>query len=399
MWQQNTLIVQPIILNNTYKRLAIYTTSSCNLNCKYCYEKNYRKGFQINHPQDYSIYINKLLELDPNNKNTLTSIELWGGEPLLGLEEFIFYLPDFIQNFPNLNEIQLSSNFTLSNSSQLIINLCEQLSILKKDFFTVKLQVSIDGPEVINDYNRGIGTTNSVIASLNNLVNPYKNIDLKIITNSIFDKKGLFYFTSYEKIEEWFNFFLDNFSINIKHGLFRAARTPNPILVADPYLFPDNSWTDLEGERYAQILTWADQWRTNNPEDAKRFIWPDYKINELNICAVAKPHNSIAISPNGEFSLCHRGVYENVPLAENIPEINLTKIFTNLMEYYPLYENKISLDDFKSSMLIYINLNWCPYMWSLSGRIGEYWFTNEIPLLYNGAMNILLKWSNEYANN
>lgn len=399
MWQLNTSLVQSIILTNTYQRLALYTTSSCNLNCKYCYEKHYRKGLQISHPQDYSIYINKLLELNPKNKNTLTSIELWGGEPLLGLEEFIFYLPDFIQNFPNLNEIQISSNFTLSNSTQLILNLCEQLSILKKDNFIVKLQISIDGPEIINDYNRGSGTTNSIIAFLNNLSNPYPNIDLKIITNSTLDRKGLFYFTSYEKVEEWFDFFLDNFNLNIKHKLFRAAKTPLSLLNADPTIKFD-SWDNDDGIRYAKILEWADIWRKNNPQDAQKFIWPDYEENILKLCIAGQPNNLIAMSPTGNLGMCHRAIYEESYLRDDVPEIILSKIFAKLMEYYPLYKDKISLENFKTSMIIYLNLNWCPYMWSLSGnRLNENWFINEIPLLYNGAMNILLKWSNEYGHN
>ena len=69
------------------------------------------------------------------------------------------------------------------------------------------------------------------------------------------------------------------------------------------------------------------------------------------------------------------------------------------MDYYDTYKNFISIDDFKSSMLIYINLNWCPYLWNFGpGALEALWFSNEIPLLYNGAMNILLKWSKEYAN-
>ena len=78
-------------MNNLYQRLSVFTASSCNLNCKYCIEKDCKME-PISHPQGYLKYINKVKLLNPNNKDTITSIELWGGEPLIGLDDFIFYL-------------------------------------------------------------------------------------------------------------------------------------------------------------------------------------------------------------------------------------------------------------------------------------------------------------------
>jgi len=43
------------------------------------------KGEEINYPFNYNIYINKFLELNNNNAESLKIIELWGGEPLLGI--------------------------------------------------------------------------------------------------------------------------------------------------------------------------------------------------------------------------------------------------------------------------------------------------------------------------
>lgn len=391
MWQLHTSLVQSIILANTYQRLALYTTSSCNLNCKYCYEKNYREGLQISHPQDYSIYINKLLELNPENKNTLTSIELWGGEPLLGLEEFIFYLSDFVKEFPNLQEIQFSTNLSLDNSVKLIHELYDQFIILQPKG-KIKIQISIDGPITINDYNRQNGLTQTIL----NNVSKLNRSNLIITTNSNFTRKSLFSFIKYENIEEWFNFFLTNFPSNVKFGLFKMIKDIPP-----GARMTGTCWNETDGQRYAQLLQWADQWRELHPEESQRFIWPEFKLNKLKICAATAPNYMIALSPTGEQALCHRGVWEQQFLNEDNPirNINLTDIYSYLMDYYNSYKDIITIDDFKESMLIYVNLNWCPYLWNFGpGSLEALWFSNEIPLLYNGAMNILLKWSKEYAN-
>lgn len=222
----------------------------------------------------------------------------------------------------------------------------------------------------------------------------YNNINLIVTTNSILSHKGLYYFTSYEKVEEWFNFFLNNFSHNIRHNLFRVHKTPMHLIGTDRK--NDKFWTKEDGLRYAQILNWVDVWRKNNSELIDRFIWPIYKIGTLSICAVSEPNNIVSISPSGEIKFCHRDIYEEPPQVKDLSNINLTKVYDYLIDQYYLYKDKISLNDFKDSILIYINLNWCPYLWTLSNRkIDMKWFTNEIPLLYNGAINILLKWSKE----
>lgn len=305
----------------------------------------------------------------------------------------MIYLPEFLSTFPNLKEIQLSSNFSLENSAQLINTLCQEIEQYNK-LFTIKLQISVDGPKEINDFNKGIDITNKTIYQVNQLKMNYNNVNLIVTTNSILQYKGLYYFTSYEKIEEWFNFFLINFPNNIKHGLFRVNKTPIHLIGTNRN--SENPWTKEDGLRYAQVLNWVDTWRSNNPTLINRFIWPIYKINILQICAVTQPNNIISLSPSGEIKFCHRDIYEEPPQVKDLSNINLTNVYDYLTDQYYLYKDKISLNDFKDSMLIYINLNWCPYLWTLSNRkIDMEWFTNEIPLLYNGAMNILLKWSKE----
>lgn len=310
----------------------------------------------------------------------------------MGLEEFTFYLSDFINEFPNLKEIQFSTNLSLNNSVNLIHELCDQFAILQPEG-KIKLQISIDGPAAINDFNRQVGLTNIII----NNVNQLNRSNLEITTNSNLTRKNLFTFLNYSNVEEWFNFFLLNFPSNVKFGLFK------PIKDVPKGVSTDGApWDKYDGQRYAEILQWADQWKELHPEESNRFIWPTFNLNEIKVCAAGAPNYMIALSPTGEQAFCHRGVWEQQYFNDEtkIRGINLTEIFDFLMNHYELYKDLLSIDDFKKSMLIYINLNWCPYLWSSdAGSLYAFWFSGEIPLLYNGAMNTLLKWSKEYANN
>jgi len=224
-------------MNNLYQRLSVFAASSCNLNCKYCIEKDCKME-PISHPQGYLKYINKVKSLNPNNKDTITSIELWGGEPLIGLDDFIFYLSDFYREFPNINTIQISTNFTLPNSAELINTLSARLYTFNPEA-RIKLQISIDGPQWINDFNRGEGTTQKILNNIALLDMQYNNID--IVTNSVLYTKGLYGIVSYELMEDWFNFFLNNFPTDVKFGLFRFEKKDTP-------------FTDEDGARAAQLL-------------------------------------------------------------------------------------------------------------------------------------------------
>lgn len=379
------LIVLFYILTNTYKRLSLFTTTSCNLNCKYCIEKKWYKAWQISQPQDYSIYINKLLELNIKNKDTLESIELWGGEPLLGMTEFINYLPQFIETFPNLHEIQFSSNYVIEESYNIIKLLTKTISENTNKQFTIKLQLSIDGPIEINDNNRGVGSTTALLNNLSNYYSSiYDNVILDIKTNSTFYRQNLFSFLSYNDVENWFNFFLNNFPSNIKFGIFRPAK--------------EVIWNNDDGIRYAQILEWANQWKINHPEEAKRFIWFSLKPDKLKLCAAGVKDELIAIAPNGKIGMCYQAILNGfyINKQSKYPLINLTRVYDYLMDQYIYYKDKISLDDFKRSLNLYISIMWCPYYNIIKDTIGKNtWFTKTLPLYYNGAMNILLQWSEE----
>ena len=370
-------------MNKKYQRLTIYTTSSCNLDCNYCYEKNYRKSIIINHPQDYNIYIDKMLELEQTDIKT---IELWGGESLLGLGEFIDYIPNFIETFPYWKELYFSTNLALNNSDTLIQNLYQTLDKYVNHKFIIKIQISLDGPKDITDYHRGAQVTELILNNLNKINQLNFNsskISIQFFINSVLSKETLYYIKTYKDIENWFDFFLNNISDNIKIGL--------------PKININDIWTDEDGIQYGQILKWMDIWRKIHPIEAERFNWLDYKPFSLKLCAAVSDYNQIALSPQGDLGLCHRAILEGLYLNEhNVHQVNFTTVIEHLSKEYMKYKDIISREDFLESLYIYVSIIWCPF----DGRYDNGYLNNfqsAMPLYYNGAMNILLKWSRQYG--
>ena len=120
---------------SNYKKLQLYLTSACNLNCDYCYQKN-NKNIDI--PQNVAVnYIAYLSKRDDIKE--ITELELCGGEPILGLAEFTKHFRNIVQLMPNLNTISFSSNFISSILASILLSLIGTISQYKKDF-TINIQ-------------------------------------------------------------------------------------------------------------------------------------------------------------------------------------------------------------------------------------------------------------------
>lgn len=344
--------------------------------CEHCRYNYYRQSNKlcVNHPQDYTIYSNKLLELNSNNTNTLQEIILYAQGGLIDLQEFIDSLPSFTSTFPNLKFVSLYINFFNEDDVQRIQQLSKLMSQLKS---SLQLHINIEISQKLSKQSDLLVN----LKQLSNLSNTVIYLDQKLT------RKVLFSFTSYDDVTNYFDELLENLPNNIKILFFNPAK-----YTAQGANNPGLYWDDYDGERYSQLLFWADEWRQKN--NNSQIIWPNLKSK----CDVTDYNGTIAISPTGELSLCHRGIWEGTWFTdETIVEILDTNKFASyLIAQYDMYKNNMSLSDFKESIPIYINLNWCPYLYSFGPQMPQaLWFSNEIPLLYNGAMNILLKWSRE----
>ena len=118
-----------------------YLTNSCNLKCKYCYEKN-----KMNKVIDFKV-IEKLLKERVNSKEKNTTISFFGGEPLL--EKQLIY-----------DTVNLGNNLTKNSKHKFIYSLTTNGTLIDDEFIrfckknNIAVGISIDGNADIHNLNR-----------------------------------------------------------------------------------------------------------------------------------------------------------------------------------------------------------------------------------------------------
>ncbi|HGD0427830.1 TPA: radical SAM protein [Streptococcus agalactiae] len=151
--------------------IKVMLTNACNLNCKYCYEKNKaNKSMKLKTAiETIDFYFDKYNKFD-----SISSLRFHGGEPLLQfdiLKEMVYYFEKKSNALNKDSKFELTTNGTLINEE--IANF-----INEHDF---KVTVSLDGNKSEHDKNRvflnGEGSYAETIIglkTLRNIVGPNK---------------------------------------------------------------------------------------------------------------------------------------------------------------------------------------------------------------------------------
>ena len=134
-------------------------TTKCNMGCTYCFEK-----VKSNKTMSKSM-IDEFVKQLPSKE-----IMLFGGEPFLAIEE-ITYLYDEIEKSDLTDEVKQRALKSFTTNSAIITNATlieKNLDIIKK--YNLKFQISIDGPEELNDlcriYKDGSGTYSDIMKNI-----------------------------------------------------------------------------------------------------------------------------------------------------------------------------------------------------------------------------------------
>lgn len=185
-----------------------YSCGICNLNCNYCcidknpilkeIDKELGESFQ----GDY--YFNQVKKYFPL-PGSLRQIETWGGEPFLKMERMHNLIRQLCGYYFYFNSFYSSTNFSFPQWTDKVLDLLKVFGEFSPRRFTIHLQLSIDGPEYINDRNRGIGTTQKCLNNFNILVSRLpnelpKNINLIITTKGTLDNSSIMALDSKNKV-------------------------------------------------------------------------------------------------------------------------------------------------------------------------------------------------------
>jgi MoaA/NifB/PqqE/SkfB family radical SAM enzyme len=140
----STLLKDRLLNKSTPLTVVINITSRCNLKCGYCYGEYYKN-------KDKDFTTKELLKLiDDLAKLGTRSITLAGGEPLLR--------PDIGQIIKKVKKLGIECG--MNTNGILIPKRLKELSIIDT------ITVSLDGPQKVNDLNRGSGSSDKIMQGI-----------------------------------------------------------------------------------------------------------------------------------------------------------------------------------------------------------------------------------------
>lgn len=198
------------------KCLILYTTATCNLNCVYCFIDKNPALVKIDQWLDDSYmktpdyYINFAKEMFYQDK--LEEMQIWGGEPFLAMHRAYHTVREIINYFPKFRSIMASTNMVSEKFLDEFWGLINVLGEFPNRKFVFKLQLSCDGPEWINDPNRGIGVTKKIEQVFEQLILSAQtklpdNVTIRAHMKPTLDSRSIAELQTKEKVLEYFQFF------------------------------------------------------------------------------------------------------------------------------------------------------------------------------------------------
>lgn len=351
--------------------LVLYTTAVCNLNCRYCYIDKNEALKHIDDILDESFqgdyYIDFIREMFPR-KSQLKRIETWGGEPFLRMDRIYPTLHKVIENYPFFDQMYSSTNFSFPEWPEQFFGLMDQFGKYPDRHFTYLLQLSMDGPEYINDYGRGTGTTEKCLKNFDALVNGVgnrlpPNVTLDIVFKPTLDLNSTKMLDSKEKIIEYYSFFENliekvwDLDYSNVHAFLPVPNTacPSPVTIEDGKIFAElcRMCGEIERENkdghilkyYRSITPFAGDSCVSRP---LTYRYPNFT------CGTG--YTVLGLLPNKMVSACHNGFVDLISdykrlITENKGKSSLDfeafcknqpAKFTMTVEKFETYERQMS---------------------------------------------------------
>ena len=350
-----------MVYKNDLRRTAVfYTCGTCNLNCRYCnidknpvltqIDKELEKSFE----GDY--YLNRVKEYFPE-KWMLRNIETWGGEPFLRMDRIYPLLRNIIKEYPYFDSMFSSTNFSYKTWIDQFFGLMDVFGEFPERYFKFTLQLSVDGPKEINDFNRGQGVTQRCLENFKLLVENLKNerlpknVTLTITLKGTLDLDNIRALQDKQSIINYYKFAEDNYIDLIRscpelqdifiHLSIPNTAVPSPVTVNDGKLFANFCKLCREIEQENRKKSYFKYYTEITPYTTGENCIDCYGY-ESKVWGCGSGVSIIGFLPNNTVTSCHEGFIDIVDqYREYVKDRDLTNIAINFNKFAK--DNKVQL--------------------------------------------------------
>lgn len=317
------------MLPKQYVQAELEFTGICNLNCNYCYipkdipvqaENNKQIIEQISTGK-YVQYLKELFAPDQ-----LIALSLWGTEPTINMPVAIKsgMFEELLKYFNNLNEFSFSTNMINNfNKIRAYIEYMAQLSVKYNRHLKLSIQLSNDGDQQIDDKNRGEGSQQQIVNTINQLKKYYNSDFIQMVdslhpqisishsykpTLDIIDVRRL---TDPAELDKYCKFFND-----LNEGIYENDTLRNYVhwsTYSQPTVQGFGEYSAEDGKQFQKfvevIIKNGKQLNQKYPNQYIEYPWR-YRLLDLikheeinNSCSQGR--SMIGLSPDGSISPCH----------------------------------------------------------------------------------------------
>lgn len=257
--------------------IQFHLTNQCNFRCKHCYQNQY--NVDTISIEDYKYILDKTKEYMEKANNALFHISITGGEPFLvsNLYEYVSIASEYFK------DIAILTNGSLINEDSLC-KLADDNPNLNR------IQISLEGPEEINDEIRGKGSFKKITAAIP-IIEKANLISSVSCTISSYN---------YNRIQELYDSLI-NLPVPPTRLWFDRCI---PFKSTD-ILTPDQFKVFLE-----EIRAIKTKYKETNAKTipvsgrALQFLWDPKKMQFPYACGAGMRH--FTVMPNGDLMICRR---------------------------------------------------------------------------------------------
>lgn len=192
-------------------------TNRCNLKCKYCYHNFLSKEDNIEFSEISAEIILKICNDVISFLNSPINITFTGGEPLLRAEDLLFVLDKLRLYKDKISCISIITNGTLIDNS-----IAKAFSVTCPSLY---LDISLDGPENIHDYQRQ--STNGNFSNVLSGIEAARKAGLNVSLSSVITKLHLQY-----SAKQYYNF-MQSFDLPWYAGKVTSELELSPDYISD----------------------------------------------------------------------------------------------------------------------------------------------------------------------